>query len=230
MKDVYAWALEREVKTFGAQWIAQGTSAADLSDSGYSIVDLAENRIQLTAASKERKIATGKTEQKKHHNTDNNFSVSELIPVADMVKDSIRLLGRSIGIPEELIMRHPFPGPGLAARIEGGVTAEGIRISREVHRIWDTAIRQSGKYNEIWQAGADVTASKASYTKGEKTGFGLRIVLWARTSVNAFSAMPYPFEMTFLARVASKITGEVEGIGSVEYNVTPKPPKNFEPI
>ncbi|MDO8482341.1 MAG: hypothetical protein Q7S86_00800, partial [bacterium] len=230
MKGAYARILEREIRSFGAKYIVQGTNYADLSESAFSIADLAENGIELSETSKTQRLNTGKATQKVHHNTNNNFSVPEIIPLADMVKDGIRDVGRSIGVAEELLTRHPFPGVGLAARIDGEVTAPKLAVARAVDRIWNIGIRVSGKYGEIWQAGADILRSTVTCTKGEEAQLGVRVVLWARTSVNAFSARPYPFDPLFIEQIAVRIASKVREVGSVSYEYMPKPPKHFEQI
>lgn len=211
MKAVYTTVLEDEIKSFGASHIVQGTLFTDLSESG----------VGVSGGARKAKI-------KDHHNTGNHFSVSELTPLSDLVKDNARNVGREIGVPEELLWRHPFPGPGLAVRIEGEVTREKLAIARAVDGIWIDEIRRLGAYREVWQAGAVLTSSVVTCSRGDEAASGYAVSLFAVTSVNGFSARPFPFEVAFLEKVAVRITGEVPAVGVVLYRVTPKPPATIE--
>lgn len=211
MKGAYREVLEREIRAFGASFIAQGTLYTDLSESGEGM------------GSPARKAVI-----KVHHNTGNTFSVPELIPLADLVKDSARSVGRALGVPEELLTRHPFPGPGLSIRVEGKVTAERLTVARAVDRIWIEEIRRSGAYQKVWQAGADITRSVVTCTKGDEARMGMCIELWAVASVNGFTARPFQFEVAFLEQVATRIAAEVPEVGSVSFVVMPKPPRTIE--
>src|SRR3989338_8705378 len=126
MRGVYKEVLEKKIEEFGADFIAQGTLYTDLRESGMG-------------------HATGATvaEIKVHHNTNLGFSVPELAPLEDQVKDSARNIGRDIGVPEDLLIRHPFPGPGLVVRIEGEVTAENLKVARAIDGIYIEELRKS---------------------------------------------------------------------------------------
>lgn len=211
MKRVYRKVLERELRAFGADFIAQGTLYTDLSESGEGM------------GSEARKAVI-----KVHHNTGNNFFVPELLPLADLVKDSARAVGRTLGVPEELLTRHPFPGPGLSIRVEGEVTRERLSVARAVDRIWIEEIRSSGAYAKVWQAGADITRSVVTCTKGDEARQGMCVELWAVASVNGFTARPFQFEVAFLESVATRIAAEVPEVGSASFTVMPKPPRTIE--
>ena len=176
-----------------------------------------------------------KAKIKQHHNVKNGFRflnygartdifVPELIPLADMVKDGVRDLGRSLGIPEEVLMQHPFPGPGLSVYIWGEVTRKKLLMCRAANRIWIDEIRNLGVYDEIWQAQAEVTGSTVTCTKGDEEAMGEVIRLCAAVSVNGFTAIPYEFEKGFVTKVSTRIVNEVLGVGQCDEKKTPKPP------
>ena len=127
-------------------------------------------------------------EIKVHHNVKLGFSVPELSPLETEVKDSARSIGRDIGVPEDLLVRHPFPGPGLVVRIEGEVTAENLKIARAVDGIYIEELRKSDLYKTVWQAGATLTRSEHTVSKGDDAGQGHVVALWAVWSVNGFTA------------------------------------------
>src|SRR3989338_8536887 len=127
MRGVYKEVLEKKMQEFGADFVAQGTLYTDVRESGHG---------HATGA----RVA----EIKVHHNVKLGFSVPELIPLETEVKDTGRAIGRSLGVPEELLLRHPFPGPGLVVRIEGEVNAETLKIARAVDGIYIEELRAAG--------------------------------------------------------------------------------------
>jgi len=211
MRDVYRDVLEEKIKAFGADFIAQGTLYTDLRESGLG---------HATGA----RVA----EIKVHHNTGITFSVPELTPLDDCVKDSARGIGRDIGVPEDLLVRHPFPGPGLVVRIEGEVTAESLRVAREIDGIYIEELRAAKLYETVWQAGAVVTASRQTGSKGDDATLGHVVALWAVWSVNGFTARFAQLPYDFLDRVSRRITNEVREVGSVVYRISDKPPATIE--
>ena len=211
MRDVYREVLEGKVKEFGADFIAQGTLYTDLRESGLG---------NATGA----RVA----EIKVHHNTGITFSVPELTPLEDCVKDSARGIGRDIGVPEDLLVRHPFPGPGLVVRIEGEVTEESLRAARAVDGIYIEELRAAKLYETVWQAGAVVTASHQTGSKGDDATLGHVVALWAVWSVNGFTARFAQLPYDFLDRVSRRITNEVREVGSVVYRISDKPPATIE--
>ena len=118
MQRVYTGVIESEIQDFGAEFVLQGTIYPDISESGFSLADLAGNGIELSEEALQRmRLALAdaharKAEIKHHHNIGNNFSVPELIPLADLVKNTVRELGRLLGMLEEILMQYPFPGTG----------------------------------------------------------------------------------------------------------------------
>jgi GMP synthase (glutamine-hydrolysing) len=211
MREIYKEVLETQAKKFGADFIAQGTLYTDISESGGG----------YDSGSKKAQI-------KIHHNVNLKFSLPELEPLADCVKDTGRNIGRSIGVPEELLVRQPFPGPGLVVRIEGEVTAEKLRTARQVDGIYIEELRKWNLYNDIWQAGAVVTASQTSCTKGDDAAQGHVIALWAVWSVNGFTARAAELPYDFLKHVSQRITNEVREVGGVVYRISDKPPVTIE--
>jgi GMP synthase (glutamine-hydrolysing) len=211
MRGVYKKVLEDEAKDFGADFIAQGTLYTDVSESGGGYASGAK-----------------KAQIKLHHNVNLGFSVPELSPLIDSVKDTGRQIGREIGAPEELLMKHPFPGPGLVVRIEGEVTEEKLRVARHVDGIYIEELRSAGLYATVWQAGATVTASVTTATKGDDAAEGYVVALWAVWSVNGFTARVAELSYDFLKKVSQRITNEVREVGAVVYRISDKPPTTIE--
>ncbi|MDO8590181.1 MAG: hypothetical protein Q7R69_02815 [bacterium] len=216
MRGVYKPVLEEEAERLSENGkyqvlIAQGTLNTDISESGGGY------------ASGARKATI-----KIHHNTNLNFRFQELTPLADCVKDGGRDIGRQIGVPEELLTRHPFPGPGLAVRIEGEVTREKLAMESQLDGIYIEELRSTGLYPLVWQAGAVVTQSVHTTTKGDDAGSGPVIAYWAVSSVNGFTAqaMELPFE--FHKRFVRRAGNEVPGIGAMVYRTSDKPFSTIE--
>ncbi|RJQ35054.1 glutamine-hydrolyzing GMP synthase [Candidatus Parcubacteria bacterium] len=211
MRGVYKDVLEEKIREFGADFIVQGTLYTDLRESGMG---------HATGA----RIA----EIKVHHNTGIDFSVPELTPLEDQVKDSARGIGADIGVPEDLLLRHPFPGPGLVVRIEGEVTAEKLKTARAVDGIYIEELRAADLYRTVWQAGAVVTHSEHTVSKGDDAGLGHVVALWAVWSVNGFTARFATLPYDFLEKVSRRITNEVREVGAVTYRISDKPPATIE--
>jgi len=211
MRGVYGSVLEEEAKAFGADFIAQGTLYTDLSESGHGHATQAR-----------------KAQIKLHHNTGLGFSVPELTPLDNCVKDSARAIGRQIGVPEELLVRHPFPGPGLVVRIEGEVTGDRLRMARALDGIYIEELRKEGLYGTVWQAGAVVTRSVTTATKGDDAASGVVAALWAVWSVNGFTAQWAELPADFLRSVSRRMTNEVPEVGAVVYRISDKPPVTIE--
>ncbi|MFA5051431.1 MAG: gamma-glutamyl-gamma-aminobutyrate hydrolase family protein, partial [Patescibacteria group bacterium] len=167
MRGVYKAILEAQAREFGANFIAQGTLYTDISESGGGY-----------------NTGARKAVIKVHHNTGLEFSLPELTPLDDCVKDNGRNIGRAVGVPEELLTRHPFPGPGLVIRIEGAITEPKLQVARRVDDIYITELRGWNLYDTVWQAGGVVTNSGITTTKGDDAGEGMVVALWAVWSVN----------------------------------------------
>ena len=211
MRGIYTEVLEEKIKEFGAHFVAQGTLYTDLRESGHG---------HATGA----RIA----EIKVHHNTGIQFSVPELRPLETEVKDSARAIGRSVGVPEDLLVRHPFPGPGLIVRIEGEITAEKLHTARTIDGIYIEELRKANLYDTVWQAGAVVTASDHTESKGDDAGSGHVVALWAVWSVNGFTARAAQLPYEFLDKVSRRITNEVREVAAVVYRISDKPPATIE--
>ncbi len=210
MRGVYKDILEAEVKGFGASFIAQGTLYTDLSESGAGHDGAKRAQIKL------------------HHNTNLGWSIPELAPLEDCVKDGARDIGRAVGVDEKLLVRHPFPGPGLVVRIEGEVTAEKLQIARQADSIYIEELRAWNLYQTVWQAGAVVTHSQVTCTKGDGADTGVVLALWAVWSVNGFTAQAAELPFDFLRKVSQRITNEIRAVGAVVYRTSDKPPATIE--
>jgi GMP synthase (glutamine-hydrolysing) len=149
-------------------------------------------------------------------------------PLRELFKDEVRALGRELGLPESLVGRHPFPGPGLAIRIPGTVTAEACDILRKADAIYLDEIRKAGLYDAIWQAFAVLLPVRSVGVMGDARSYERVCALRAVTSTDGMTADSFPFEHGFLSAVATRIINEVRGINRVVYDVTSKPPGTIE--
>ncbi|KAI5868536.1 GMP synthase [Durotheca rogersii] len=145
-------------------------------------------------------------------------------PLRELFKDEVRELGRQLGISEELVMRHPFPGPGIGIRILGDITLERVTIARQADHIFISMIREAGLYNQISQAFAAVDTSKV----GDKRVEGYIIILRAVVTTDFMTAEAFKFDMDFLMQVSTKICNEVNGVSCCVYSTTSKPPATIE--
>tara|TARA_X000000950_G_scaffold38738_1_gene41433 strand:+ start:8162 stop:9751 length:1590 start_codon:yes stop_codon:yes gene_type:complete len=168
---------------------------------------------------------------KSHHNVGGlpDYMKLELVePMRELFKDEVRALGRELGMPEEFIRRHPFPGPGLAIRIPGEITQDKIDILRQADVIYLDEIKKAGLYDEIWQAFTVLLPVKTVGVMGDARTYEYVCALRAVTSTDGMTADYYPFEHEFLGRVSTRIINEVKGINRVVYDVTSKPPGTIE--
>ncbi|KJZ76819.1 GMP synthase [Hirsutella minnesotensis 3608] len=149
-------------------------------------------------------------------------------PLRELFKDEVRALGRELGINEELVMRHPFPGPGIAIRILGDVTPERVEIARKADHIFISMIKEAGIYNKISQAYAALDTNRAIGVMGDKRQEGYIIILRAVVTTDFMTAEAYHFDMDFLMKVSTRIVNEVDGVSCVTYNTTSKPPATIE--
>ncbi len=168
---------------------------------------------------------------KSHHNVGGlpeGMRMRLVEPLRDLFKDEVRALGRELGIPEEIVGRHPFPGPGLAIRIPGEVTREKADLLRKVDTIFLEEIRAAGLYDAIWQAFAVLLPVRTVGVMGDGRTYDQACALRAVTSTDGMTADVYPFDMGFLTRTANRIVNEVRGINRVTYDITSKPPGTIE--
>ena len=168
---------------------------------------------------------------KSHHNVGGlpeRMKLRLIEPLRMLFKDEVRALGRTLGMPEALTGRHPFPGPGLAIRIPGDVTKEKLAILRQADAILIEEIRSAGLYDAIWQAFAVLLPVRTVGVMGDARTYEHVCALRAVTSTDGMTADFYHFDMGFLGAVANRIVNEVPGINRVVYDVTSKPPGTIE--
>jgi len=168
---------------------------------------------------------------KSHHNVGGlpeRMKLGLVEPLRELFKDEVRALGRELDIPEDLVSRHPFPGPGLAIRMPGDITRDKLAILRRADAVYIDAIRKAGLYDEIWQAFAVLLPVRTVGVMGDARSYEFVCALRAVTSTDGMTADSYPFEHEFLAHVSTRIINEVNGINRVTYDVTSKPPGTIE--
>jgi len=168
---------------------------------------------------------------KSHHNVgglpdDMDFELVE--PLRHLFKDEVRAVGEELGLPEEIVWRQPFPGPGLAVRIVGTITRERIEILQQADAIVVEEIRRAGLYREIWQSFAVLPAVKTVGVMGDDRTYAYPIILRAVTSDDAMTADWARLPYDLLERIASRIIDEVPGVNRVAYDITSKPPGTIE--
>ena len=168
---------------------------------------------------------------KTHHNVgglkpDMKFKLIE--PLRELFKDEVRNVGRELGLPEEMVGRHPFPGPGLGIRVLGAVSRPALDTLRRADAIYLEEIREANLYQEIWQAFAVLLPVRSVGVMGDYRTYENVVALRAVTSTDGMTADIYPFDATFLSRVATRIVNEVRGINRVVYDYTSKPPGTIE--
>lgn len=168
---------------------------------------------------------------KTHHNVGGlleNMKLKLIEPLRELFKDEVRALGTLMGIPEELVWRHPFPGPGIAIRILGEVTPSQVEIARKADYIFIEEIRKAGLYNKISQAFACLLPVKSVGVMGDQRTYEQVIALRAIETVDFMTADWYIFEASFLKTVSRRIVNEVAGVARVVYDITSKPPATVE--
>ena len=198
-------------KIEGARWLAQGTIYPDVIES-----------VSVKGPS-----ATIKS----HHNVGGlpekmNLKIVE--PLRSLFKDEVRRVGAALQIPENILKRHPFPGPGLAIRIIDDITPEKVRILQHADNIYITTLREHGWYDKIWQAGAIFLPVKSVGVMGDERTYEYVIALRAVTSSDGMTAdwVHIPYEI--LAEISNKIINRVKGINRVVYDISSKPPATIE--
>ncbi len=203
---------EEAAKIGGAEFLAQGTLYPDVIE---SVSALGGPSVTI----------------KSHHNVGGlpaHMKMKLVEPLRELFKDEVRELGRELGLPEAIVGRHPFPGPGLAIRILGPVTREAVEILQKADAIYLEEIRNAGLYDAIWQAFAVLLPVKSVGVMGDGRTYDQVCALRAVTSTDGMTADVYPFDMSFLSRVSNRIVNEVRGINRVTYDITSKPPGTIE--
>jgi GMP synthase (glutamine-hydrolysing) len=203
---------EEAAKLGGAEFLAQGTLYPDVIES-----------VSFTG---------GPTVTiKSHHNVGGlpaRMQLELVEPLRELFKDEVRALGRELGLPERMIRRHPFPGPGLAIRVLGEVTRDNLAILRKADAIFLEEIEAAGLYDAIWQAFAVLLPVRTVGVMGDARTYDQVCALRAVTSTDGMTADYFPFPMDLLGRIATRIVNEVRGISRVVYDVTSKPPGTIE--
>jgi GMP synthase (glutamine-hydrolysing) len=197
-----------------AEMLAQGTLYPD-------VIESASN-----AKSKASKIKT-------HHNRVDRILELQaqgkvLEPLAELFKDEVRELGTSLGIPKDILQRHPFPGPGLAVRCPGIVTEDRLRIIRECDAIFIGKLKEHGWYDKVWQAYAGLIPVKTVGVKGDERSYEWAITLRAVVSEDAMTADWVELPPILLRETSHRILNEVSGINRVLYDISTKPPASIE--
>ncbi len=168
---------------------------------------------------------------KTHHNVGGlpeRLPFKLLEPLRELFKDEVRQVGRELGLPEEMVGRHPFPGPGLAIRIVGEISPEALDVLRRADHIYIEEIRAAGLYDSIWQAFAVLLPIRSVGVQGDFRTYDQVVALRAVTSRDGMTADWYPFPPEVLARTANRIANEVAGVNRVVYDVSSKPPATIE--
>jgi GMP synthase (glutamine-hydrolysing) len=168
---------------------------------------------------------------KSHHNVgglpeDMKFTLVE--PLRNLFKDEVRRVGEELGLPEEIVWRQPFPGPGLAVRIIGEVTRERLELLRAADAVVVSEIRKAGLLREIWQSFAVLPAIRSVGVMGDERTYGYPMVLRAVTSEDAMTADWARLPYDLLERISTRVVNEVPGINRVVYDITSKPPGTIE--
>ena len=200
---------EEAHKLKDVKWLAQGTIYPDCIES-----------LSITG-----------TVIKSHHNVGGlpekmNLKLCE--PLRLLFKDEVRRVGRELGMPEHLITRHPFPGPGLAVRILGDITPEKVRILQDADDIFIQGLRDWGLYDQVWQAGVILLPVQSVGVMGDERTYERAVALRAVTSTDAMTADWAQLPYEFLAKVSNEIINKVKGVNRVVYDISSKPPATIE--
>ena len=168
---------------------------------------------------------------KSHHNVgglpdDLSFRLVE--PLSLLFKDEVREIGAALGLPREQLMRHPFPGPGLAVRVVGEVTAEKLAILRQADRVFIDGLKKWGLYDEVWQAGAILLPVRSVGVMGDARTYEYVAVLRAVTSTDGMTADWAKLDNDFLQEISNRIINSVNGVNRVVYDISSKPPSTIE--
>ncbi|MBI4535538.1 MAG: glutamine-hydrolyzing GMP synthase, partial [Ignavibacteriae bacterium] len=168
---------------------------------------------------------------KTHHNVGGlpgtmNFKLVE--PFRELFKDEVRAVGVELGLAEELIWRHPFPGPGLAVRVLGEITKERLDMLREADAIFVEEVKRSGLYRDIWQGFVVLLPVRSVGVMGDGRTYDYTVAIRAVTSVDGMTADWFRMPHEVLAKISSRITNEVRGINRVVYDISSKPPATIE--
>jgi len=168
---------------------------------------------------------------KSHHNVGGlpkKMNLKLIEPMRELFKDEVRTVGRSLGIPESFIGRHPFPGPGLGIRVLGALSEEKLDLLREADAIFIQSLREHGLYDSVWQALTVLLPVQSVGVMGDERTYEFTAALRAVTSIDGMTADWAHLPHDFLAEVSGKIINQVEGINRVVYDISSKPPSTIE--
>jgi len=149
-------------------------------------------------------------------------------PLRLLFKDEVRRVGKALGISQEILGRHPFPGPGLAIRILGDITPEKVNLLQEADHIWVSLLKEHGHYDEVWQAGTILLPVQSVGVMGDERTYEQAVALRAVTSTDGMTADWCHLPYDFLAKVSNEIINKVRGINRVVYDISSKPPATIE--
>lgn len=203
---------EESKKDKDAKWLAQGTIYPDVIES-----------VSVNGGPS----ATIKS----HHNVGglpDYMKLKVVEPLRLLFKDEVRRIGRTLNIDDNILGRHPFPGPGLGIRILGEVTAEKVRILQDVDNIFISSLKEDGLYDDVWQAGAIFLPVQSVGVMGDERTYENAVALRAVTSTDGMTADWCHLPYEFLAKVSNKIINQVKGINRVTYDISSKPPATIE--
>ncbi|MGA2572075.1 MAG: glutamine-hydrolyzing GMP synthase, partial [Terracidiphilus sp.] len=198
-------------ETGGVDWLVQGTLYPDVIES-------------LSVKGPSQTI-------KSHHNVGGlpeRMKLKLIEPLRDLFKDEVRRIGRDLGMPEEILSRQPFPGPGLAVRILGEVTPERVALLQEADEIVVNEVKAAGLYNKIWQSFAVLLPVMSVGVMGDQRTYAYTCAIRAVHSEDGMTADWTPLPYDLLKRISNRIVNEVRGINRVVYDVTSKPPGTIE--
>jgi len=202
--------FEEEAKKENAEFLIQGTIYPDVIESGSKTADTI----------------------KSHHNVGGlpeNVDLEIIEPLSYLYKDEVREIGKKLGIPDEIIKQHPFPGPGLAVRITGEVNGENIKICREASYILEEELKKAGVFYDLWQAFAVVLEDRVVGVVGDQRKYGRIVSLRIVESTDAMTANFAKLNWNLLEEISTKITNELPEVVSVAYFISNKPPQTIEP-
>ena len=210
--ETFAEVFLQVIKNFpNVKYLAQGTLYPDVVESG---------------------AVKGADKIKSHHNVaglPSWFNLEVIEPLRDFYKDEVRKIGKALGLPDEIVYRHPFPGPGLAVRIIGPFTREKLEIVRKATKIVEEELREVGMFNKVWQAFAVVGEDKWVGVKGDRRAEGYIVTVRIVESEDAMTAdwSRIPYEV--LTKISQRIASEIPEVTMVTYAITTKPPSTIEP-
>ena len=219
---------EKKRKIIGEQFIRSFEKIADkLGDVSF----LAQGTLYPDVIESGASIGNSAHVIKSHHNVgglpdDMTFKLIE--PLRELFKDEVRNVGRELGLPDSLINRHPFPGPGLAVRILGEITKERIALLQNADQIYMDILHEDGLYDEIWQAFAVLIPVKTVGVMGDQRTYEYLLGLRAVTSSDGMTADWFRMPDETLTKISNKIVNSVKGVNRVVYDITSKPPGTIE--